>query len=70
MLEFASAAIRALWDANLGVPEDVSVIGFGDIQLAVYHTPSLTTIRQPCEIWERLRREFCCTGSTDFAIIR
>jgi LacI family transcriptional regulator len=29
------------------VPEDVSVIGFDDIQGAAYHTPSLTTIRQP-----------------------
>ena len=47
MLEFAAAAIRALRDANLDVPEDVSVIGFDDIQLTVYHTPKVTTIRQP-----------------------
>jgi len=47
MLEFAAAAIRALRDANLDVPEDVSVIGFDDIQLAAYHTPRLTTIPQP-----------------------
>jgi LacI family transcriptional regulator, galactose operon repressor len=43
----AIGAIRALRDANLSVPEDVSVIGFDDIQLAGYHTPRLTTIRQP-----------------------
>jgi LacI family transcriptional regulator, galactose operon repressor len=43
----AVGAIRALRDANLAVPEDVSVIGFDDIQLAAYHTPRLTTIRQP-----------------------
>jgi LacI family transcriptional regulator, galactose operon repressor len=43
----AIGAIRALQDANLAVPEDVSVIGFDDIQLAAYHTPRLTTIRQP-----------------------
>jgi len=47
MLEFAAAAIRALRDANLDVPEDVSVIGFDDIQRVAYHTPRLTTIRQP-----------------------
>ena len=43
----AIGAIRALRDANLRVPEDVSVIGFDDIQLAAYHNPRLTTIRQP-----------------------
>ncbi len=43
----AIGAIRALRDANLGVPEDVSVIGFDDIQVAAYHNPRLTTIRQP-----------------------
>ena len=47
MLEFAAAAIRPLRHANLDVPEDVSVIGFDDIQLAAYHTPRLTTIPQP-----------------------
>jgi DNA-binding LacI/PurR family transcriptional regulator len=43
----AIGAIRALRDANLRVPEDVSVIGFDDIDAAAYHTPRLTTIRQP-----------------------
>ncbi|MGB7189730.1 MAG: LacI family DNA-binding transcriptional regulator [Acidobacteriaceae bacterium] len=43
----AIGAIRAFRDHNLRVPEDVSVIGFDDIQGAAYHNPSLTTIRQP-----------------------
>lgn len=43
----AIGAIRALQDANLRVPADVSVIGFDDIQMAAYHNPRLTTIRQP-----------------------
>jgi DNA-binding LacI/PurR family transcriptional regulator len=43
----AIGAIRALRDANLRVPEEVSVIGFDDINIAAYHTPRLTTIRQP-----------------------
>jgi DNA-binding LacI/PurR family transcriptional regulator len=43
----AIGAIRALRDANLRVPEDVSIIGFDDIQVAAYHNPRLTTIRQP-----------------------
>lgn len=43
----AIGAIRGFRDHNLRVPEDVSVIGFDDIQGAAYHNPSLTTIRQP-----------------------
>jgi LacI family transcriptional regulator, galactose operon repressor len=43
----AIGAIRALRDANLRVPEDVSIIGFDDISVAAYYTPRLTTIRQP-----------------------
>lgn len=43
----AIGAIRALKDAGLSVPGDVSVLGFDDILSAAYATPSLTTIRQP-----------------------
>jgi LacI family transcriptional regulator len=43
----AIGAIRALKDAGLSVPLDVSVVGFDDIQSAAYSTPSLTTVRQP-----------------------
>ena len=43
----AIGAIRALKDAGLTVPGDVSVVGFDDIQSAAYTTPSLTTVRQP-----------------------
>ncbi len=43
----AIGAIRALLDAGLRVPEDVSVVGFDDIQNAAYHNPRLTTVRQP-----------------------
>lgn len=43
----AIGAIRALMNHSLRVPEDVSVVGFDDIQGAAFHNPSLTTIRQP-----------------------
>jgi LacI family transcriptional regulator len=43
----AIGAIRALRERRLRVPEDVSIIGFDDIQAAAYQNPSLTTIRQP-----------------------
>ncbi|MBV9183534.1 MAG: LacI family DNA-binding transcriptional regulator [Acidobacteria bacterium] len=43
----AIGAIRALHEFGLRVPEDVSVIGFDDIDSAAYHNPGLTTVRQP-----------------------
>ncbi len=43
----ALGAMRALQDAGLSVPGDVSVIGFDDIAASAYSQPSLTTIRQP-----------------------
>ncbi len=43
----AIGAMRALGEAGMRIPEDVSVIGFDDIMSAAFQRPSLTTIRQP-----------------------
>ncbi len=43
----AIGAICAIKEKGLQVPEDISVIGFDDIDIAVYFDPPLTTIRQP-----------------------
>jgi LacI family transcriptional regulator len=43
----ALGAIRALREARRRIPEDVSVVGFDDIQSAAFQNPGLTTIRQP-----------------------
>jgi DNA-binding LacI/PurR family transcriptional regulator len=43
----AIGAVRAIREAGMQVPSDVSVIGFDDIEAASYHQPSLTTVRQP-----------------------
>lgn len=45
----AIGAIHVLQDAGLRVPQDVSVVGFDDIKIAVHNNPSLTTVRQPLE---------------------
>lgn len=43
----AIGAMRAFFDAGVGVPRDVSVVGFDDILSAAFHNPGLTTVRQP-----------------------
>ncbi len=43
----AIGAIRAIREAGHRVPEDISVVGFDDIQSAAFQNPALTTIRQP-----------------------
>jgi DNA-binding LacI/PurR family transcriptional regulator len=46
------SAIGAIWafrEAGLGVPEDISVVGFDDVPLAAFSNPALTTIRQPLQ---------------------
>ncbi|HEX3471874.1 MAG TPA: LacI family DNA-binding transcriptional regulator [Silvibacterium sp.] len=43
----AIGVVRAIHDAGLRVPEDISVVGFDDIISAAYQKPSLTTVRQP-----------------------
>jgi len=45
----AIGSIRAFQAAGLRVPEDVSVVGFDDIQIALHNNPSLTTVRQPLQ---------------------
>ena len=43
----AVGAVRAFRNAGLRIPEDVSVVVFGDMQAAAYLIPRLTTVRQP-----------------------
>lgn len=45
----AMGAMKALYDAGLGVPKSVSVIGFDGIEQGRYTTPSLASISQPAE---------------------
>ena len=42
----AIGAIRAAAERGLQVPDDLSVVGFDDIQLAPHVNPPLTTLRQ------------------------
>lgn len=43
----ATGAMSAVHEAGLAMPDDVSVIGFGDVPIAAYLHPRLTTVRWP-----------------------
>ena len=43
----AVGAMRALTDAGLRVPQDISVLGFDGIELGQYAVPRLATVSQP-----------------------
>jgi len=43
----ALGALNALEERSINVPDDISIIGFGDIYLSKFLKPSLTTIRRP-----------------------
>lgn len=43
----AIGAMRAFQEAGMRIPQEVTVVGFDDIQSAAFNSPSLTTVRQP-----------------------
>jgi LacI family transcriptional regulator len=45
--DMAIAAMEALKEAGLQVPEDISIIGFDDVPIASQWSPGLTTVRLP-----------------------
>ena len=53
----AIGVIRGLIDAGRRIPQDVSVVGYDDIELAAYVDPTLTTVRQSTEEMARLAVE-------------
>ena len=49
----AVGALRGARAAGLRVPEDLSIVGFDDIEIASWTDPPLTTVRQPTEAMGR-----------------
>lgn len=45
--EIAIGLINYFYDNNIKVPDDISVVGYGDISLASIYRPTITTIREP-----------------------
>lgn len=55
----AIAALKMIRSRWLKVPEDISLIGFDDLPLALYIEPPLTTVRQPGTKWAALPCRSC-----------
>jgi DNA-binding LacI/PurR family transcriptional regulator len=53
----ALGAMRVIYDHGLGVPSDISIVGFDDLSIAAYTRPLLTTMRQPKQQMGRLAME-------------
>ncbi|MFH1904224.1 MAG: GntR family transcriptional regulator [bacterium] len=45
----AAGAIKAIHESHIKVPDDISVVGFGDFPVAKYIVPGLTTVSLPLE---------------------
>lgn len=45
---FAISAVNAAKQLHLNVPNDISIIGFDNIEFSTMVTPSITTVSQPC----------------------
>jgi len=45
--EMAVGAMKAIFEAGMNVPDDVSIIGFDDSLVCRYVTPELTSVRKP-----------------------
>lgn len=63
--EMAAAVISVANMKGLSVPDDLSVAGFDDAQLATTISPNLTTIRQPIEQMAEVAIELLATGKVE-----
>lgn len=53
----AIGAMTAIKEAGLKIPQDIAIVGFDDIPLAIHTSPTLTTVRQPMRLQGQLAAE-------------
>lgn len=57
----AIGAINAIKESGLRIPDDISIVGFDDIPMAMHTYPALTTVRQPTRRQGTIAAEFLLT---------
>jgi Periplasmic binding protein-like domain len=66
----AIGAMRAIFQAGLDIPRDISLVGFDDIPVACLLRVPLTTVAQPREapnlVLALRQKRYCLTGGEDF----
>ena len=63
----ATGLLRAAQELGIGVPSDLAVIGFDDIEAAQSTLPPLTTVRQPLDKIAKAAYELASDGDNDIA---
>jgi DNA-binding LacI/PurR family transcriptional regulator len=53
----AIGAMTAIKEAGLSIPNDIAIVGFDDIPMAIHTSPPLTTVRQPMQLQGQLAAE-------------
>lgn len=64
----AIGAMRALYENGYKIPEDISVMGFDDINVASFSNPPLTTIHAPTEFMGEYAAHYMTLLSKDVSI--
>ena len=68
--QVAFGLISRLFDAGIQVPNEISVVGFDDIEQSEFYIPRLTTIRQNRQLLGRSAADLIlnCLDNPDFAV--
>lgn len=64
----AIGAMRALYENGYKIPEDISVMGFDDINVASFSNPPLTTIHAPAEFMGEYAAHYITLLAKDLSI--
>ena len=63
--QVAIGALKAIWEAGLNVPEDISLVGFDNIELDEFLPRKLTTVTNPVNAMAQIATKLLFSRITD-----